>query len=151
MDPYFRGQKKMNKSWVEGYYALYPFAGKIQPCILQISEDNNVIPVPVDPETVGQSIGWTDSTRQRIYEGDFIEIIYHSGMIDRYLIWADISGNCCSAVNLRGIKFNGTDYYNPANYLPWSDFYGIMLDPYKEIESVKIMGDIYNNPEIIII
>lgn len=150
MDPYFRGQKQTSQIWVEGYYAMYPIAKKLQPCILQLSEDNTIKPIPVDPDTIGQSTGWIDSDKRRIYAGDFVEIICRSGFMDKYLIWFNEEKNCLCAINILGIQFDGKNYRNPSRYIPWSDFCGIMLDPYDEIESIKILGNIYNDPEFLV-
>ena len=65
-DPRKQGQ------WVEGYYTLYPQGNGLHPCILTGTEQGAVIPVFVEPETVGRFTGLSDKTGKPIAEDDIV-------------------------------------------------------------------------------
>lgn len=76
----------------------------------------------VDPTTIGQYIGLNDEKRIKIFEGDIIEY-YHS----------------LNNVKVRAV----VEYENYSGWLPFTEEFG----PYHE--SVKIIGNIHDNPELL--
>lgn len=140
----FRGKRKDNGEWVEGFYVRvgnihYIFTGKI--CFGQGYADFDRY--KVDPETVGQYTGLRDCKRtaeypegQMIFEGDVINV-------ERDL-------HCGENKKEREI-FNGVVWYDDKHTC-----FGIKSKKYRclPIHRFKgdystIIGNIHDNPEIL--
>lgn len=54
------------------------------------------------------------------------------------------------AVHLDGIDFNGHDYWN-GNYpnFHYETFCAMMQDPWGDFSDIKVIGNIFDNPELI--
>lgn len=102
----------------------------------------------VEPETVCQSIGMYDRHQTLVFENDIVEFV--GGSTRRYLIWWCRECNMMTAIPLDGIYFNGQDYGNGTypnfNY---STFCLMMQDPYGDFSDIKVIGNIYDNPELL--
>lgn len=86
----FRGKRLDNGEWVEG--AL--FQGDDTHPTLIISGRNPVLSAVVDPSTVGQYVGFSDSNGKKVYEDDIIRKTYKGIRepnfdADYVLLWAD--------------------------------------------------------------
>ena len=144
MLPYiFRGKRKDNGEWAEGYYAEFhdrPVVPRENSChIFEPREDAHFLGSSiggfwriVDRETVGQFIGINDKTGKKIFEGDVVKTKY---------------GRLCIV-----------EPFDSPNYLGWD------LTPVNTIENclhtrapdsydiwkpkhLEVVGNIYDNPE----
>lgn len=112
----FRGKRKDNGEWVYGWYVNKAEAKH------QIVTKEDVMPISVHPETVGQFIGLTDKNGKEIYEGDAL-----LNSIGRHYIVEFYKGSFW-------IKCNET-------------LYSCLL--VAECSHLKIIGNIHDNPELL--
>ena len=130
----FRGKRKDNGEWIEGYYASQSnhacFAHELKYThfiFKDIFLDFNLGGLQefeVIPETVEQFTGLTDNNGKRIFEGDIVQAHFrtnHSKQIFR-------------------VTFNdGMFIFNN----------GYVKLPVREIYGIKVIGNIHDNPELL--
>lgn len=133
----FRGKRKDNGEWEQGYYVK----GATRHCIvcgLALCLQYDVI-----PETVGQYTGETDKNGNKIFEGDY---------------WLDTDGDyIVYVVEFRDGQFCFVSYGVCGALLPcgWSETAGgfgeLECEPMTNfnIELIEIDGNIHDNPEIL--
>ena len=133
----FKGKRKDNGEWIEGWYAPLVCNDKtIIPCI----RNKNGTDKEVIPETVGQYTGLTDKNGKRIFEGDIIRAI----TLD--------TGMECLAVVCFG---NFIDENNGDEYIGfYIEFDGIKTTAaqlaMKECKNrIEAVNNIYDNPELL--
>lgn len=141
----FRGKQSDNE-WVKGYLYITQ-GGQYEISRYSKSYDCERYTSVVIPETVGQYAGLTDKNGTKIFEGDIVEITFHSDAKYQYLIWFNKEMSCWEAIETKDIRFNGNDYYG--NNVEYSDFCFMLQDPYGDVESVKIIGNLHDNPELL--
>lgn len=130
----FRGLRVDGKGWVYGYVSSWEhFNGKGY-------EDSTAIEVPNDkkylviPESVGQYTGLTDSRRIAIYEGDIVEL-------ENLPEWG--AKRHMQGVGL--VTWRGRD----ACFVAIKDMFGYMSLTWSGTESIHVIGNIHENPELI--
>ncbi len=126
----FRGKRKENGEWVYGNYAVTDNNEK-QHFIFQ----NKAFEFEVDPETVGQYTGITDDNEKKIFEGDILGVTNDDPDYD-YI--TKVYLNC----NTLCVDVQGQDYdYTSIGFATeiWDD----------ECDQVEIIGNIYDNPELL--
>ena len=126
----FRGKRKDNGEWVEGYYSNL---GGNRPCILKehilngkmarILEYENII---VLPSTVGQYTSLDDKNGVRIFEGDIV----------RY-------GDTIHEVVFE--KRNTTAYFG----LVYSEIETMPFGHYQDLNHIEVIGNINDSPELL--
>lgn len=142
--------KAPDGKWFEGYYLYKP---DVKHMILEYNCYDELIATQVDPNTVCQFTGFVDNNKVKIFENDIVEVRFSSGHIERYLIWWNKEGNQRTALNLAELKFNGQDYYNAwrtgYQVSTYSDFCLLMQDPWGHITNIQVIGNLYDNPELL--
>lgn len=104
----------------------------------------------IDPDTLCQSIGYKDNDNISIFENDVVELKNYSMVSHKYLIWYCKEMSVTTAIPLKGIEFNGYDYWNSINpYFDFSNFCLMLQDPYGDFSGIKIIGNIIDDPELI--
>lgn len=133
-DILFRGKRKDNGEWVEGFYICvgekyhYILTGKLNLTKYGAEFEK----YSVDLKTVGQFTGLTDKNRKRIFEGDII-----NDTDDNELLV--VEGETSFGFSFRYV---GDDGYTSALDLGLND--DMMALPYAEV-----VGNIYDNPELV--
>ena len=134
----FRGKRVDNGEWVYGSLIQCDITGKRY--ILPIGSDANesdkvghegclmLFTFEVIPETVGQYTGLKDKSGKDIYYGDIVEIEYYSYIQPE-----------CSAIF--EVKFEGLGFM--LSFVKGK----IYKSPYTEM--IEIIGNIYDNPELL--
>ena len=144
-DILFRGKRKDNGEWVYGNYAHTDNTGK-KYFIFQ----NKPFNYEVIPETVGQYTGKNDKNGKKIFEGDIVKV--HQFLFDgseyenEITISIEYMSDCtCFGANI--IDGNCIKYYmgytGEKVVVPLSDLYGL------HEESFEVIGNIYDNPELL--
>lgn len=125
----FRGKRKDNGKWVEGFYtenSITYFSGT--PVI-----SDNVDDYKVERDTVGQYIGLKDKNGKKIFEGDILSQTnkHDEKPLIRVVKYEMSCGCCCTQV----IGFGASGHFH-------LDF--IRLD-----KPVEVIGNIHDNPELL--
>lgn len=122
----FRGKRIDNGEWVEGYIGKYFDGFKTATCISRPTRETiaGSLCYDVDPITVGQFTGLTDKNAKKIFEGDVC---------------------------------NGENFLHPSRKRYQVGFEDGMFGLYDDsgtswhhshIDNVKVVGTIYDNPEL---
>ena len=121
----FRGKSLKDNEWTEGYYCRYGWTGKEKDYIIP-DYASALYGVEVESNTLGQFTGLTDKNGVKIFEGDIV----------RY-------GDTIHKVVFE--QRNGTAYfglvYSPIETLPFGH--------YQDLRQLEVIGNIYDNPELI--
>ena len=142
----FRAKRIDNGEWVEG--SLFA-EGKITKIIRGTCNTIGIEGVDVNPETICQCTGLKDKNGNLIWENDIVEIVSSPKRSYKYLIWWNREMSLTDAVPLDGIDFNGHDYWN-GNYpnFHYETFCAMMQDPWGDFSDIKVIGNIFDNPEL---
>jgi len=130
----FRAKRIDNGEMIEGYYGIKGQGTDLEKHFIMISElqINTTLPffyfndIEVIPESVGQFTGLTDKNGKEIYEGD---ILLTSGKLKSAIVFYE------AGFYLECHRYNGDLWYMPLNY-------GML-------QNKEIIGNIYENPELI--
>lgn len=141
----FKAKRIDNGKWIFGDL-LHNNTGKvfIKPIYGSAKSSLEIV-----PETVCQYTGLTGSNRKIIWENDIVAIIWHSGKIERYLIWWCKEMSMMKAISLNDISFNGNDYWGGQPQIEYSTFCLMMQDPWGDIKEIKVIGNIFDNPKLL--
>ena len=120
----FRGKRKYNGEWVEGFYYKDLWSDNAH-YIIYDGTDYEVI-----PETVGQYTGKTDKNGKNIFEGD---IVYCKSRLD----------NAIMVVIFECGQFRMVLSENYRSYQTNSGFYDI------NCFDKEVIGNIYDTPELL--
>ena len=120
----FRGKRKYNGEWVEGFYYKDLWSDNAH-YIIYDGTDYEII-----PETVGQYTGKTDKNGKNIFEGD---IVYCKSRLD----------NAIMVVIFECGQFRMVLSENYRSYQTNSGFYDI------NCFDKEVIGNIHDNPELL--
>ena len=113
----FRGKRKDNSEWIEGYYADVAKNNIMLTGRIDITETIGAEVLRIIPETVGQYIGATDKNGKKIFEGDIVKFgnnIYEIKFIEKYSRFAGTNERCVFAsFLLKNSEIIGNVHDNP--------------------------------------
>lgn len=128
----FRGKDSITKRWVYGALVqqqddpLKEKAFIISYSNYQFGDFSEAVMHEVDPETVGQYTGFVDKKGKKIFEGDILSI-YSS---KAFLFAVEWNNQYVLKCTTNGVSDN-------------------ILNVIESSEDVEVVGNIYNNPELI--
>ena len=118
----FRGISKNNNRWVYGFVSIDKNSAKMEGFPHYISRASGYLPVEVVPKSVGQYTGLKDKNGVEIYEGDILSYF--------------------------GFEYEVTFEESAFGWSEDGQFYAFAEMAIDEIEKTKIIGNIYENPEL---
>lgn len=124
----FRGKRMDNDAWVYGYLiGEDAIVGEI------VDWDSEYFCTEfwykVDPETVGQYTGLKDNNGRKIYKGDIVRWSYSDGALPHWIEWSDINAGFAIVSDSEGHRMYEFDM--------------------SDLHEAELIGNIYDNPEII--
>lgn len=152
----FKGKRKDNSEWVEGsvvsfeedQMAIFATGGTAYTPNNSTTFCTNSFYFVI-PQTVCQYIELNDSEGNKVFDNHIVEFTTHSGHKERYLIWFSCKSGTRYMINTKGICWNGTDFYNLIGQLNADDYAIMFVDPHSNFKSIKVIGNIFDNPELI--
>ena len=119
----FRGKRTDNGEWVEGNLFIPDLASaETEICI---GTPRVRMCFAINPETVGQFTGLTDKNGKRIFEGDIIKNEYEKGKYQYFRIFfSNYSWGFANKYGMTGKLYNALGY-------------------------LEVIGNIYDNPELL--
>lgn len=138
----FRGKRKDNGEWCEGFYTCVANLHYIATGIFD-SLTNGIINTrayKVDPETVGQYTGLTDKNGMKIFEGDIVKNT-----------WCFISSASVVRYGEYSQPFNDIHTKHIGFYIEHT---GENKDTYRKdlgffADRCEVIGNLYDNPELL--
>ncbi len=148
----FRGKRLNNKGWVYGYYMSDPKC--TMPHVIFDGKDF----IEVDPKTVGQFSGILTSAEVKIFEDDIVKV--HKFLFDGY---SEIEREAKGIIGYSDTSFTldcidndfiekYTGYAKGEAEFPLHSFFNITpIDSHYGLheESFEVIGNIYDNPELL--
>lgn len=135
----FKGKRKDNGEWVEGYYEELPaYDGTTTPKIVTPAKDTDDYNrwSFVLPDTVGQYTGLKDRNGTKIFEGDIVQGIAYSSQWRGVIIWIEkIASFGLQCVH--NIAWENCSILKRAANGMNDEF------------TAEIIGNIYDNPELL--
>lgn len=168
----FRGKKtdKYGGEWItSSLIQVYPkgiLLGELDEAIA--SKANDGLPeilkdyvrwYPIKPETLCRATEFKtferdSGTKEPVFDKDIVELTLPGGTKFRYAVWYMEEGSSFVAVPWSEEAVNGDDamFVNyPVNFkdeINWDKFAFMMNDPYGDLQSVKVIGNYIDNPEL---
>lgn len=141
----YRGKRIDNGEWVYGYVARFRnVRNQVYTAIIQICDDetkecNIQDLVPVLDETICEYTGLTDKNGNKIFEGDIIKVVTEDTHEERFI-----------EVGIGEFTDDGSGDLFIGAYLKYDGF-TVSAGQIKECGSngVEIIGNIYDNPELL--
>lgn len=138
----FRGKRKDNGRWVEGYYQQrYDAFENIQHLIFWAKSYTVWEYVEVDPGSICQYTGLTDKHGRKIFEGDIVKGVAYSIDFIGYIVWIDT------------IAGFGVRYFNkhrePTAWENSSILKAIQRWKQPNEFQAEVIGNIFDNPELL--
>lgn len=108
----FRGRRTDTKEWIEGI--AFPHDNNKVTMLSQHPMDGSLVGKEVDPETVGQFIGFIDKNGTKIFEGDICHFFYDQGGWDiNHICAIKINRDCLWYLkNVDNVEIIGNIYDN---------------------------------------
>lgn len=126
----FRGKRKDNEEWVYGDLWCNPYGKRVVCIVSPINNQGTTGGNEVDTETVGQYTGLKDKNGTKIFEGDILELINNDEDKSYYnVVWS--TEDCRFKIR----EINLGEFFDDCD--SWVH------------ENMSVVGNIYDNPELL--
>lgn len=127
----FRGKRKKDGKWVEGYYVFQDVevGDKETHHFILTHDEFGFLWHEVDPATIGQYTGMTGENGTRIFEGDIVHV--YDAMVQYSAPFHEYEG--CVDHFCGSFRVNCGDH----THYRWADY------------EVTVIGNIHDNPELL--
>lgn len=143
----FRGKRKDNGEWIEGFYVKLPVVGGYNYLIYPKSRIFGVYltPIAVDPETIGQYTDLTDKNGIKIFEGDIVSGVAYSSVRQGVIVWIDE----IAAFGIRYQTGSGKLRDEPTAWQNSSILTAIKRWKTPNEFQAEVIGNIHDNPKLL--
>lgn len=131
----FRGKRKDNGNWIEGYFVLLAINEGLKHAIYTGTDEGRFILFEVIPDTVGQFTGLCDKNGNKIFEGDILTLE------DTYN--GDVQFSC----GVFGIEWSAMKRHK--NLRGFGARHNLLTFEDGVNEDLEIIGNIFDNPELL--
>ena len=138
----FRGKRKDNSKWVEGWYVPpVDYSGSHWDASISYKvKAGHLEDVEAIPETVGQYTGLTDKNGKKIFEGDIVKA-------DDFIFVVKF-GKCGGVANAENYGYMGFYFEAFSESTKLSAKYGLR-DDICYFTDIEVIGNIHDNPELL--
>jgi len=145
----FKAKSSQNGEWKVGYlnHQLIAFE-KFVPYIC----DFNGKYWEIDEDTISQRVFSCKTNEYQlveIFENDIVEIEIHSGTKYKYLVWFSREMEGLTILRFEDVCFNGYDYWSDTQNAAVDEFSLMLQDVYGDIKNVSIIGNTFDNQELL--
>lgn len=160
----FKAKRIDNGEWVEGFYCKRKtghydnigFHDEYKDCIIAEFSDGGITWCDVDQSTLCACTGLKDKHGQKIWENDIVDFFGHKGKIKYecgsfgiaykdYIDWEEIEANIC---HITGCD-NALYACENDNFISLWEIYWNFNDEDNSVNTVEVIGDIFDNPELL--
>ena len=145
----FRGKRKDNGEWVEGCF----LKTLVTLWIFSIDEKaaNMII-----PSTICQCTGLSDKTGEIIFKNDIVDFLGHRGIVkfecgsfgiayEKHIDWDEIQANIMPLTGCENTLYACEN----DNYISLWEIYWNFNDEDDSLSTVEVIGNIFDNPELL--
>lgn len=112
--------------------------------------------VEVDPSTICQYTGLSDNNGELIFENDIVEFLGHRGIVkfecgsfgiayEKHIDWDEIQANITPITGCENILYACKN----DNYISLWEIYWNFNDEEDSLSTVEVIGNIFDNPELL--
>ena len=157
----YRAKRKDSGEWIVGYYVigLDMYEKEVhmifEPTTIFYSHGETDGFVEVDPSTICQCTGLKDKNGKLIWENDVVDFLGHKGKVmyecgsfgiayRDYIDWEEIEANICPITGCDNVLCACEN----DNFISLWEIYWNFNDEDCSVNTVEVIGNIFDNPEL---
>lgn len=162
----YRAKRYDTGEWVEGHLIQNPYMGEVRSWISTPDDKTRLRAiatyygdwrvVEVGADTICQYTGLTDKNGNKIWENDVVDFLEHKGIVKyergsfgiayrECIDWEEIESNIC---HITGCD-NALYACENDNFISLWEIYWNFNDEYNSVNTVEVIGNIFDNTELL--